>query len=600
MLKRFRWRQRLAGLCAAVLCLLPAGLLAASFTASLDNTAIVMGDTANLSFEVEGGSAEREPSPPAVDGLRYETRGSSQQYSFVNGASSSKNTYNFAVIPQRVGEFTIPPIALKVGGQTLYSQPLKLTVAKASAPSAEAINAGTQLAFMKLNLPKTHVFAGEVFTAELAIYVRDTVQNIGNLQVTAMPADGFTIGKNAPAPHRREQVGNYIYNVIPFSLTVTAVREGDFNIGPVTASLVLQLPASNRGNDPYNDDPFGMFRRVENRPVNLATDQIPVKTLPLPVENAPQNFSGAVGQYTMNVTAGPTNLTAGDPITLRVQISGKGAFDTISLPAQTQTAWQEFKTYPPTAKVDTSDALGIEGTKTFEEIIVPQNADVHELPAISFSFFDPEAKKYETLTQPSMQLAVKPGGASVVPTIAANQSARDNTPPPAQDIVPIKQRLGAASTGVALIESRVFIATQSLPVLAFLGTVVWRKRKETLANNPRLRRKREVARIVQEGLADLQARAKENNPEEFFATLFHLLQERLGERLDVPATAITEAVVDERLRPAGVPEALLQSLTELFQWCNLARYAPMRTSQELAAVIPKLEAALKQAEEVEL
>ena len=55
VLKRFRWRQRLAGLCAAVLCLLPAGLLAASFTASLDNTAIVMGDTANLSFEVEGG-----------------------------------------------------------------------------------------------------------------------------------------------------------------------------------------------------------------------------------------------------------------------------------------------------------------------------------------------------------------------------------------------------------------------------------------------------------------------------------------------------------------------------------------------------------------
>ena len=602
LLKRFKLQTHWLALVAALLCLLPAGLFAASFTASLDNTAIVMGDNATLSYEIEGASAEREPSPPPVDGLRYESRGTSQQFSYGTGAASSlKYIYTYAVIPQRAGDFTIPSITLKVGGQSLASQPLKLTVAKPGAPSADAINSGSQLAFMKLTLPKTHVYAGEVVTAELAIYVRDTVQNIGNLQVTAMPADGFTIGKNAPASRRREQVGNYIYNVIPFSLAVTAVREGDFSIGPVTASLVLQLPVSNNRNDPYNDDPFGMFRRVENRPVNLATEQVAVKTLPLPVENAPQNFSGAVGLYTMNVTAGPTNVTAGDPITLRVQISGKGAFDNISLPAQTQGAWQNFKTYTPTAKVDTTDALGIEGAKTFEEIIVPQSADVHELPPITFSFFDPQAQKYQTLTQPAMQLAVKPGGATVVPTIVANQNARDNTPPPAQDIVAIKLRAGTVtSSNVALIDSNVFVATQSLPVLAFVGAAFWRKRKETLANNPRLRRKREVARIVQDGLATLQVRARENNPEEFFATVFHLLQERLGERLDVPATAITESVVEERLRPAGVPEPLLQSLTELFQWCNLARYAPMRTSQELAAVIPKLETALKQAEEIEL
>jgi len=600
LLKRIKLQTWLLVLLVALLCVVPAGLFGASVTASLDNAAIVMGENATLSYEVEGGSAEREPAPPQVDGLRYESRGTSQQFSFVNGASSSKYIYSFAVIPQRAGDFTIPPITLKVGGQSLATQPLKLTVAKASAPSADAINSGSQLAFMRLTLPKTHVYAGEVVKAELAIYVRDTVQNIGNLQVTAMPADGFTIGKNAPAPHRREQVGNYIYNVIPFSLAVTAVREGDFSIGPVTASLVLQLASNNR-NDPYNDDPFGMFRRVENRPVNLATEQVAVKTLPLPVENAPQNFSGAVGQYTMNVTAGPTNVTAGDPITLRVQISGKGAFDNISLPAQTQGAWQNFKTYAPTAKVDTTDALGLEGAKTFEEIIVPQSADVRELPPITFSFFDPQAQKYQTLTQPALQLVVKPGGATVVPTIAAHQNARDNTPPPTQDIVPIKQRPGTiTSSNVALIDSNVFVATQSLPVLAFVGAAYWRKRKETLANNPRLRRKREVARIVQDGLANLQARARENNPEEFFATVFRLLQERLGERLDVPATAITESVVEERLRPAGVPEPLLQSLTELFQWCNLARYAPMRTSQELAAVIPKLETALKQAEEIEL
>ena len=82
--------------------------------------------------------------------------------------------------------------------------------------------------------------------------------------------------------------------------------------------------------------------------------------------------------------------------------------------------------------------------------------------------------------------------------------------------------------------------------------------------------------------------------DKFFATVFRLLQEQLGERLDLPASAITEAVVDERLRPRAVPETLAVLVQELFQTCNLARYAPVKTTQELEAVIPKLEQALSQ------
>jgi hypothetical protein len=92
----------------------------------------------------------------------------------------------------------------------------------------------------------------------------------------------------------------------------------------------------------------------------------------------------------------------------------------------------------------------------------------------------------------------------------------------------------------------------------------------------------------------LRRLAAENKSDDFFATLFRLLQEQLGERLDCPASAITEAVIEERLRPRGVPEATLNALRELFQTCNLARYAPIRSSQELAALIPRLETSLRE------
>ena len=295
----------------------------------------------------------------------------------------------------------------------------------------------------------------------------------------------------------------------------------------------------------------------------------------------------------MTVSAGPTNVAAGDPVTVRVQISGRGALDSLALPEQS--AWREFKTYPPTTKVDTTDALGLQGAKTFEQVVVPQSPDIKALPPVSFSFFDPDQKGYRTLTQPAVPLVVRPGGSAPAPTVAAATRAAPDNPPPAQDIVHIKPRLGTvAQIGPPLVLQPWFLALQAVPVLAWLSATVWRRRTEMLANNPRLRRRRQVAQLIRHGLLELRQFASDNKSDDFFVTLVRLLQEQLGERLDLPASAITEAVVEEHLRPRGVPEATLASLRELFQTCNLARYAPIKTSQELAAMIPKFEAILRE------
>jgi hypothetical protein len=180
-----------------------------------------------------------------------------------------------------------------------------------------------------------------------------------------------------------------------------------------------------------------------------------------------------------------------------------------------------------------------------------------------------------------------------LPTIAASEKRQTDLPPPAQDIVGIKQRFGSrAQLSPPLITRPWFLALQGVPVLAWLAAVAWRKRADNLARNPRLRRQRQVAQTIQKGLADLRAHAAANQSDGFFALMFRLLQEQLGERLDLPASAITEAVVEERLRPAQVDEKLVNELDGLFQACNQARYAPVRSSTELNAVIPRLETVL--------
>lgn len=567
---------------------------AAKFTASLDRDTITLGESVSLALTFDGASPNDVPAPPAIANLQITYVGPSSQFSFVNGQTSSTVTHNFQVTPRQAGDFTIPALTATVNGQKLSTLPLQLKVLKPNAPPPEAVKSGTQIAFMKLVLPKKEVYLGEPLTAELQIYFRDMVQNFGNFQITAMPAEGFTVGKNVSGQNRRVQIGNGIYTRVPIYFALSPIKTGPLTIGPITATVVVELPSNNRQRDPFEQYGFrGFFGRSEQRQVTLATEAETLQSLPLPKENVSPNFNGAIGSYTMTVTAGPTNVATGDPVTVRVQISGHGALEALTLPEQT--AWKNFKTYPPTANVETSDQLGLQGTKTFEQVVTPESADIKDLPAFSFTFFDPDAKTYRTLTQPPVALTVRPGGAAPAPVVAAVKNSSVNEPPPQQDIVNIKTRPGTlAQVGPPLALRPWFVGVQATPVLAFLAAFVWRKRAETLANNPRLRRQRKVSQVIRGGLKELRKHAAEKNSDAFFATLVRLLQEQIGERLDCPASAITEAVVDEKLRPLGLPDTTLVALHDLFQSANLARYAPVQSEQELAALVPRLETTLRE------
>ncbi len=584
-----------------MVCLASSVIWAASFTATLDRDTVIVGESATLTLQFEGGEPTSVPVPPSLPNLQVAGAGSSRNVSIVNGSMSSTISQAFVLTPTQPGDYAIPALKAEVGGQVLASQPLTLKAVKASAAAPD--QAGDRLAFFKLLVPKKEVFLGEAFAVEFQVYIREGVANGEDIlrqfdAYTGCPlkADGFNLLKTAHAQRRRARVGNAVYGLATLITSLSPVKTGPLTIGSMEVSLVLQIPQANqRRRDAF--DPFGMFQRYDEKRVALVAEPESVTALALPKENVPPNFNGAVGSFTLSLNAGPTNVAVGDPVTARIVISGRGPLDSLALPEQT--AWKEFKAYPPTPRVDSTDPLGLQGTKTFEQVVTPQNADIKELPPVSFSFFDPDQKKYRTLTQPGVPLVVRPGGAAPTPVILAAGRSTQEAQSPAQSIVEIKQRLGTlAQLGPPLVLRPSFVALQAVPLLAFVCAVLWRRRSEMLANNPRLRRHRQLAQVIRDGLSELRQLAAQNKSDEFFATLVRLLQEQLGERLDLPASAITEAVIDERLRPRGVPETTLAPLHELFQACNLARYAPVKTSQEVAAFIPRLESTLRELQEV--
>lgn len=575
--------------CIAVLALSTSAIKAASFQATLERNQVQAGETIVLTLTFEGGQPNELPHLPQIPNLRMESAGTSRNMSIINGRMSSSLTWSIEVTPLQPGDYTIPPFEVQVDGQKLSSPALKLQADRqANATPGEAA------ALMRIVLPKTEAYAGEALAVELQVFVREGIANaesilqyFENLGATPLKADGFSIIRTAPTGRRRAQAGQVQYVSTGVMTSMVPIRPGTLKLEAAPVELVIQIPSSRRRRDAF--DPFGMFQPMEQRKMVLTAEPQAMQILPLPASKA-QDFSGGIGQFTLQMTATPTNVAAGDPVTLKIQIAGKGSLESLNLPALN---WDGFKFYPPTSKVDFNDQLGIEGSRVFEQVVVPQTPDVRGVPSLNFTYFDPERKTFQTLTHPGIPLIVRPASSRNVAVPQTEAGNEDQ--PPGRDIVHIKQRAGTlAQIAPPLLVRPSFILLSLFPMGMWAAACLWRRRADYLRNNPQVRRQRHVERLVKDGLAELTSLAAKNEPQDFFATVFRLMQEQLGERLDLPAASITEAVLEEHLRPKGVPEATVNAAQEIFNLCNVARYAPVSGSQELSALIPKVKSTLEQ------
>lgn len=581
------WRatisRRLAGAMAApamaFLLLFAARGFSATFTATLDRNAVTVGESVTLSLTLNGAENAVSPTLPPLPNLTMTSSGQSQQLVINGGQRSMQFTYTYQLTATQPGDVVIPSIQGRAGGAVLTTQPLALKILPQD-PAARA--AQTNLAFIRLVPSKTEVYVGEAFPVEMHLYWQNAKD--GTVNIPQLKGDGFLFAQGPRPGQTRTQVGNALYNLAVCKLTATALRAGTLTLGPAESTMTLLIPRPGA-----RPDFFGRISATEQ--VFTATSEAaPIRVLPLPRENVPPGFTGLIGTWSLHVTAGPTNLTVGDPITVRVQIAGNGPIESLQLPAQSD--WRDFTTYPATAKTDLHDPLGLAGRKSFEQVVIPQNHEIKSLPPLRLSFFDPAAKAYRTLSGQAIPLNIRPAGVAAAPppvlTNAASAAA-----PVADDIVHIRARLDSGPVAPLLALQPWFLGVQGVPVVLWLALLIRRKRAESLANNPRLRRQREVAARVRGLLNELRAHAAAQKSAEFFAALFRVLQEQLGERLDLPASAITEAVIDERLRGRGLSDDTLRALHELFQTCNAARYAPVHSSEELSALVPKLEGVLR-------
>lgn len=546
----------------------------ASVQVDIDRESISAGETATLTLTLEGANLRgNQPQFPSSDALRISPSGQSSQLTIINGRQTMQLSLLYSVEALKTGDFVIPAIPVATDAGTFRTRPIRVKVRATSVATA-----GNGSAFLQIVPRKTTVYLGEILPIEVQLYVEE-----GRLlQGPQLSGDGFNFGKIADPTQARTPVNNRVLNLVTFRTVATPVKSGTLSLGPI--SLLLEVPVPGSRPDFFFGRPSQQFKAV--------AEAVPITVLPLPA-GAPKNFTGAVGQYSMDYSAGPSNLAVGDPITLKIAIRGNGMIDTLALPKLD--AWTGFKFYPPNSRTEMGDTLETSGARYFEQVVVPQNPEIKQLPAFTWSYFDPEAKAYRTLSgQPTaLQIASAPNPTLPLPTLSTNATAGSGAPG-TPNLVHILPQIGSVLPPPAPSwKPQTLVGFQLLPI-GLWGLSCWyRKRQLALANNPRMRRQIEVQKQVEVGLKTLQAQAQQGNADAFFLTLSQLLRAQIGERLNIPESSITESIIQERLIPIGLSSAEAASLETLFREINQFRYAPNISAAQLAHLIPQTEQMLK-------
>ena len=557
--------------------LFTANALSQSVSASLDRATATVGESVNLSINCTNFSPSSQPILPSISGLRFSSAGTSRKFQLRGGGRTSTYTFNILVTPLKPGNYSISPIQIRHETRLFKPKPLKLLVLPAGEKPKPGNNQ-SQNAYVRLLPSKTTAYVGEVIPIEIQLFFIDGV----NVQMPELIADGFNIAAFPKHKQTRMQKGNQIYQVLTFRTAATPLKAGKLQLGPVKQGMVLRVRQKQNRRSPFNNSFDGIFTRYQQVPVTLEAKAQTITVKPLPTANKPASFNGAVGRYTMQAKASPLEVTVGDPVALNIQISGQGAIDSLNLP---KLDWPSFKSYEPSVTTNKNNPLGLLGTRTFEQVVIPESDKITEVPRIEFSFFDPVTAQYRVLAKGPFPLKVNPSDEPIAPLVGGNTARETSEPdsPPQTDILTIQHHLGSLGQALPLVARPNFWLLQSIPLLLWLGALLWRRKTNALANNPRLRRKRQVAERTRAGLAKLDNLAKQEETAEFHAELADLLREQLGLRLDIPAEGITADIVHSPAASNKLDEGTRSDIRKLFAASDQATYARSQTTGELNA-----------------
>ncbi len=566
---------------------------------------VEMGEYFRLSYVVNGKGSEfvgPKLSNFLFSGPMLSTNMSTQ---IIGGkvSQTSSYTYNYTVRAQLEGTFIIPAARVTVGGKKYTSNKLKIEVVKGKAQKSQqqqqtkSQQTGNQSGidakdlYVRINVDRRNIFKGEQILATIKVYTRVTLARFGDIKIPSY--SGFW-SQEIKVPEQisllRENVNGVIYNVGTIKKSILVPQQtGEIIIEPFELECYVNQRNQSRS---VFDDFFGSTQTMRKR---VYSPKIKIQVKPLP-NNAPENFNGAVGSYTLSAKLDKGNVKTNEAVNLSVRINGNGNIKLIK-PVKVDFP-SDFETYDPKIvdNINVSES-GIRGSRTMEYLFIPRFAGDFAIPEVNFVYFDPVSVSYKSLTSQPFTIQVEKGNEEATGTVISGPN-REDVRYLGADIrfintrnlkLVLQKESWLSKSGFYLI----YLLIAVLFILIFVLLQGWqRKMSDTAGIRIRKAGRQSQLRLRQAGKC-----LKENNKENFLNEILKATWGYIGDKLNLDQANLNREFIEMFLASRNVDTEVIESLIKLLDHCEYIRYAPGDNSGELDIIFKDAESVINQLEQ---
>ncbi|MCK4959928.1 MAG: BatD family protein, partial [Planctomycetes bacterium] len=285
---------------------------------------------------------------------------------------------------------------------------------------------------LRMTADKDECFVGEPVTLTIQWHIEFDLQNVKavDMRLPVLHDERFDVfephsplaidDKNAiglPVSDTRiisngqsQTVDGRNITTLTFSRIIIPKQPGPLDLPPATViCAVILAPAKarrqwNQYPSYFDNDFFEKDIDAEYQRLFTKSDGLTLKVKPLPSDDRPQDFDGLVcSGCDISVTAEPTTVSVGAPVTVTIRLSTASGIEHIDLPplGEQPALANDFE-----IPGQRSPAVMKDNAKIFTQSIRPLRTDVDEIAAIELTCFDPATGKYATAASQPIPIVV--------------------------------------------------------------------------------------------------------------------------------------------------------------------------------------------------
>lgn len=577
---------------------------------------VSVGEQFKIAFEVNAdGKKFTAPSFEHFTVVGGPFNSSSSSVQIVNGSMSRtvNNTYSYVLRAEKEGDFTIGSASIVVNGNTIKSEPYQISVVKDASSASVASQGGSQASsqwqqgttdpkvsgqdlFLKVFPSKKSAYIGEPVVLTYKLYTRVPVSQ---LSVSKMPSYGGFWMKEASDNNGTLRQSSEVVNGVEYTtaevkkVVLIPQKSGKLSVEPMGIECIAQIVtqrSNQQSNDPFDiffNDPF-FSRNYTNVQKNIETATITLDVKSLPEDGKPAGFTGAVGNYNFSASIDRTEAATNEALNLTLTVSGSGNIELLNLPVPVFPP--DFEVYDPkiTSSVDVN-SQGTNGTKKAEYLIIPRRAGDFNIPAVTFSYFNPSKNQYVTLASPEMDIKIHKGSGDESGEggglYASNQEGIKYLGSDIRHINTTDLKLKPSNT--VFFASPLYFTIIAALLLVFVIALMLLKKQRQFKQDVALVRNKKATKVAKGRLKSAFKFMKDKDQTHFYEEMSQALWGYISDKLGIERSVLSMDTVKEAMMGKGIEEELSDQFVDTLNTCEFARFAPGDAAAKMEGLYEK-------------